>query len=248
MVEEHQHRQIPARFGGQQGLHTGVAGALVVQPRRADQITLRADDPRRREVVGHKVGRQQIPRRHAGPLGDVVTQGPRSTSGAPDGVEVALWVDSDRGPVLGEMDGQLRHPQQRLVDPDQLLADPTLGIGVADREPAAEPEVSVQPGVQPCPAIGLQGHHLPARHHPVGMLFDPQVGAVGVRADDPEGQPATRPAPGEHRTAAHGEEPAPVGAAPTVGLGQFGVAGRAQPSGNGGADVERRRGGVDELA
>ena len=42
---------------------------------------------------------------------------------APDRVDVALRVQRHRLAVLGQMDGQLRHPQDRRVDPDQSVLD-----------------------------------------------------------------------------------------------------------------------------
>ena len=92
-------------------------------------------------------------------------------------------IERHRLAVLGQVDRQLRHPQDRLVDAHQPMVD---GVADAHRQPATDAEIAVQPRVQPGPAVGLQSDHLPAGHEPVGVLFDPQIGAVGVGADDPE--------------------------------------------------------------
>ena len=83
------------------------------------------------------------------------------------------------------MDRELRHPQDRFVDAQHPVVD---GVAGPHRQPAADPEVAVQPRVQPRPAVGLQCDHLPTGHEPVGVLFDSQIRAVGVGADDTEGQ------------------------------------------------------------
>ena len=55
---------------------------------------------------------------------------------------MALRVEFDRLAILGEMDGQLRHPQQRLVEPDQPVLD---GIAGPYRQPAADTQFAVEP-------------------------------------------------------------------------------------------------------
>jgi hypothetical protein len=69
------------------------------------------------------------------------------------------------------------------------------------------------------------------------VLFDAQVGAVGVAADDAKRQTGRRGLPGDQRTGAHGEKRTLGG--PAVTFGQFPEARRPQPVGNGHADVER---------
>ena len=62
----------------------------------------------------------------------------------------------------------------------------TLFFAIGPMVTPADAQVAVQPRVQPGAAIGLQRDHLPTDDITVGMLLDPQVGAVGVAADDPE--------------------------------------------------------------
>ena len=114
---------MPARLGGQERLQAGVAGALVVQPRRADQVAVGPDQRRRGEVVGHQVGAQHVGGVDAGALGDEVEEGPGAAADAPDRVDVTLRVQRHRLAVLGQVDGQLRHPQDRVVDADQPVLD-----------------------------------------------------------------------------------------------------------------------------
>jgi hypothetical protein len=138
---------------------------------------------------------------------------------------VALRVQRDRLAVVGQVNGQLRHPQDRSVDTNQPVGDRGA---VAHRQPAAHAEIAIQPGVQPGTPVGLQRHHLPSRDLAVGMLLDPQIGAIGMSADDPE-RPSriagiiASAVPRHQRARAHGEESAGVG--PRVCLGQLGVAG-----------------------
>ncbi len=172
---------MPARLGRQESLQPGVAGGLVVQPRRAEKLVFGTRECRRGEVVGHQVRAQHVDDVDPGPLGHEAEERTRSGADAPHGVDVALRIQRDRLAVLGQMDCQLRHAQDRLVDADEPVIDGGPG---PHGQPAADAEVAVQPRVQPRPAVGLQRHHLPARHEPVGVLFDAQVRAVGVAADD----------------------------------------------------------------
>ena len=116
------------------------------------------------------------------------------------------------------------------------------------RQPAADAEVAVQPGVQPRPAVRLQRDHLPAGDEPVGVLLDPQVRAVGVAADDAERDAGVVAGlPGDQRAGARRRSSRPRGR-PGVALGQFGEArGASVARAAVDADVERRRRGVDEL-
>ena len=171
-------------------------------------------------------------------MGEVSTAGSGAGSGAPHGVDVPLRVELDALAVLGQVDGQLRHAQDRVVDPDQGVPD---RVAVADRQPTADPQVAVQPRVQPGPAVRLQRDDLPARDEPVRVLFDAQVGAVGVGADDAkrQGTASVRRAPRDQRTGTHREVVS--GTRPRVALGEFGEPGREQPLRGGAAHVERRR-------
>ena len=163
---------------------------------------------RRGEVVGHQVRAQHIDDVDPGPLGHEAEERTRSGADAPHGVDVALRIQRYRFAVLGQMNCQLRHAQDRLVDADESVIDGGPG---PHGQPATDPEVAVQPRVQPSPAVGLQRHHLPARHEPVGVLFDAQVRAVGVAADNAKRSTGLGGLPGDQRARAHGEERA-VGA------------------------------------
>ena len=157
--------------------------------------------------MGHQVGAEDVGVIDARMLGDVAEKRPGAAANAPDRVDVPLRIERDRLAVLGQVDRQLWHAQDRFVDAYQPVVD-----GVADtyRQPATDAEIAIQPRVQPGPAVGLQGDHLPARDEPVGVLLDPQIGAVGVGADDPEwpGTVGLICPPSHQRPGAHGEEPA----------------------------------------
>src|SRR6185312_16295970 len=95
----------------------------------------------------------------------------------------SLWVQRDGLAVVGQMDGQLGHPQDRIVDSHQMLSNPGT---VSYRKAPADAQVAIEPGVQPRSPVWLQRDHLPADDEAVRVLLDPQVRAVGVRADDPK--------------------------------------------------------------
>ena len=135
MVEQRQHRHVARRLRGEERLETGVAGALVVQSRRADQLAVGAGKRRRGQVVGHQVEAEDVVGVHAGLLGDVAEEGPRPAADAPDRVDVALRIQRHRLAVLGQVDGQLRHPQDRLVDADQHDPRPRRRIARTDSLP-----------------------------------------------------------------------------------------------------------------
>ena len=105
--------------------------------------------------MGHQVRGQHIGRRHIELLGDVVQQRPRPRADAPDRVDMALRIQGERSPVLGEVDGELGDPQQRLVKAHQPVRDAARGARITHRQPSAQSEVAIEPGVQPRPAIGL---------------------------------------------------------------------------------------------
>lgn len=91
---------------------------------------------------------------------------------------------------------------------------------------------------------------MPAGDEPVRMLLDPQIGAVGVRADDPEWDlrvPALLGVPRHQRASPDGEVPARF-VRPAIRFAQLAVSGAEQPSRHRRADVKRRRGRVDEFA
>ena len=75
---------------------------------------------------------------------------------APHRAEVLLGVQEQ--PVGGdlpvEVDGELRHPEQRPVDEEEPLG---RAVAVADHHPAREPEVAVEPRVEERAAVHLDG-------------------------------------------------------------------------------------------
>ena len=144
--------------GVQKRLQTRVAGCLVVQPRRADELVVDARQPRRSQVVGHQIGAQHLIRIDTGPFGDIADERSRCAARAPHRVDVALRIHRERLAVIGEVDRQLRHPQDRVVDSHQSVRD---AGAVAHRQPPTDAKVAVQPRVQPGTAIGLQRDHLP---------------------------------------------------------------------------------------
>ncbi len=167
---------------------------------------------------------------------------------APDRRHVALLVELEalgvHGPV--EVDGELRHAQQRAVDVDEP------GGAVAQREPAGEAEVAVEPGVEQRAAVDLDGDLPPAVRARVGDGLDAQVGGVRVGSDDAvrggRGR-AARYVPGDDRAAsehvlAAGALVGPGGArgrGPRFGLGDLAESGLLQPRGRVRHRVVRRR-------
>ena len=101
-------------------------------------------------------------------------------AGHKQGVEAVRRVCAH---ILGEVDRQLRHPQDRVVDPQQALDDAAVG---AHADPAGQAQVAVEPGVEQGAAVRLERDDLPAGARPVRMLLDAEVRAVGVTADQPE--------------------------------------------------------------
>ena len=73
--------------------------------------------------MGHQVGGKHVGGVHVGVLGHVVDEGAGAAADAPHGVDVTLRVQLDGLAVLGEVDGELRHPQDRVVDADQDVVD-----------------------------------------------------------------------------------------------------------------------------
>ena len=238
VVGKRDHRHVLARLGGQERLEPGVAGGLVVQPGRAQQVVVGSDQPRRGQVMGHQVGAEDGGFVHARVFGDVAEKRPGAAADAPDRVDVPLRIQRHRLAVLGQVDRQLRHAQDRFVDADQPMVD---GVADPNRQPATDAEVAVQPRVQPRPAVGRQRDHLPAGDKPVGVLLDPQVRTVGVGADDSEGPGPVGfvDPPCHERAGPHGEEPAL--SRPLVAFGEFGEPRGAQSLRDSHADMERRR-------
>jgi hypothetical protein len=168
----------------------------------------------------------------------------------PHRVQVALPVQRHARAVIRQVDRQLRHPQYRLVDAQQLLAQAVPCATVPDGHPPGQAQVAVEPGVQQRSAVRLQVDDLPAEPRCVRMLLDPQVGAVGVAGDDPErgGRPGRgQRGPGDHRAAAHGQV-ATRRRRPGLRFVQHRVPGHHQPRGDLRGDVERRGRAVHERA
>ena len=94
----------------------------------------------------------------------------------------ALVVD-----VAVEMDRELRHAGDRLVDVDERRRT------VAADDPAGDAEVAVEPAVQQRAAVDLDAERAPVGDRLVGMRVDPQTGGVGVGADDPQRRRPRRP-------------------------------------------------------
>ena len=77
----------------------------------------------------------------------------------PDRREVLLAVEDDAllVDVAVEVDGQLRHPQERPVDLHQAALEPSR-----ERDPARQPEVAVEPGVHERAAVDVDAELAPA--------------------------------------------------------------------------------------
>jgi hypothetical protein len=124
VIEQGEHRHRARRLRGEERLETAVAGALVVQSRRTDQLTACARDRRRGQVVRHQVESEDLVGVDPGVPGDITEERPRSAADAPDGVDVPLRIERHRFAVLGQVNGELRHPQDRLVDANQSVLQP----------------------------------------------------------------------------------------------------------------------------
>ena len=74
--------------------------------------------------MSHQVESEDLIGVHPGLPGDVTEEGPRPAADAPDRVDVPLRIERHRFAVLGQVDGELRHPQDRLVDADQMILTP----------------------------------------------------------------------------------------------------------------------------
>ncbi|GAA3054852.1 hypothetical protein GCM10020000_41330 [Streptomyces olivoverticillatus] len=115
----------------------------------------------------------------AGLLGDEADQiALADLAQAPDRRHVALLVQLEpvRVDPAVEVDGQLRHAQQRPVDVDQAVR------AVPQGDPAGQAEVAVEPGVEQRAAVDLDGHLPPALGAGVRQRLDAQVGGESVWA------------------------------------------------------------------
>ncbi len=156
---------------------------------------------------------------------------------APDRLHVLLAVELEPlrvgGPV--QVDGELRHPQQRPVDVHQPVRTVTQG------QPARQAEVPVEPGVEEGAAVDLDGDLAPAVRARVRTGLDPQIGGVGVGPHDPERgvrRGALRHVPGDDRPTAQDVLPARRGV-PGRGLLDLPETGLLQPGRGRGDGVVR---------
>ena len=162
-----------------------------------------------------------------------------------DEVLLAVEQEPSLADLTVEVDRQLRHPQDRSVDPDQAHLDPPLG---ADGHPAGQAEVAVEPGVDQRAAVDLHAELAPAGPAGVGLRPDPQVRAVGVRPHEPErrrGRGAVRHRPG-HERAVPGQEAPRRQPVPGLERVRRREPGRHEPADRLRDGVEGRGGGVDE--
>ena len=203
-----------------------------------------ADHRRRGQVVRHEVGGQHVGGGHPGPLGDIVderTPRPphpqtaltcRCGSNVTDLRSSARWMASCGTRRIGS---SIRTSRRVIPVPSRTDSRPLIPRSRSSQE------------LSHTPPVRLQRHHPPARDEPVRMLLDPQVGAVGVRADDPEWSAGALAIPGDQRAGPNGEVASRL-VGPAIGFAQFGVPGIDKPGGDRGANMKRRRGSVDEFA
>ncbi len=250
VVEGGQHRDVRQPGGAVRGGDGGERGGgrvhreQVVQARAGQQLAVPAEVGGGLDVVRHEVPADHVVGGHPGPLGDVGDQRALvDRAEAPDRGEVALLVELHALVDLAvQVDGELRHAQQRLVQLDEADG------AVLEREPAGDAEVAVQPGVQRDTAVDLHRDLPPARRAGVRQRLDAQVGRVGVGTDDPErglGARALRQVPGDQRAAADQVAPAD-GAVPGVRLGDLPEARLLQPLRGARDRVVRGRRGAEE--
>ena len=230
VVEEHEHRDRP---GGRGVVRRDRRAAPRARPSSstgcraaaADTSSSDSADQRARGgVVEHEVPPEDGRRRHVELLGDEGRERPRGdVAQAPHRAEVLLGVQQQ--PVGGdlpvEVDGELRHPEQRPVDEEEPLG---RAVAVAHHHPTGEPEVAVEPRVEEGAAVHLDGQLPVAGPAGVGVGLHPEVGAVGVGADDAERRAGRLPGlRGPRHQAPAPAHVVPAGSGrPGVGLGQVG--------------------------
>ncbi|SKS12568.1 Uncharacterised protein [Mycobacteroides abscessus subsp. abscessus] len=154
--------------------------------------------------MSHQVASKDIGRADAKLLGDVLLE-PEFT--APHRVHMPLRVDHPFLAFLGtdHVNRHVRHPQNRLIDPNQCGAH---RISVAYQHAPRQSQIAVQPGLHPGAPVGLQGDHRPPRLHAISVGLHPQVRAVGMCSDHPEGSVFSfhvNAAPGHDRARPHHE-------------------------------------------
>ena len=231
VVEEGDHREVVVRLGRGQRGRRRPARHLVVEAAAGQQRAVGAEDGGRLDVEEPELPR----RRHggAGALGD-----PRREVGAevggPHRAHVRLAIE-DEAPLVDvaiEVDGELRHPGDRLVDRHERRR------AVRRDEATGDAEVAVQPAVEQHPAVDLDAELAPPGAVDVGAGLDAQVRRIGVGADEAhrQGTGTGRAAPGHDGPAAH-DEPGVRDVVPRRRLID-----RAEPGGD--EQVDRRTDGV----
>ena len=210
VVEQGDHRDVVVRLGGGQGGRRRPARHLVVEAAAGQQRAVGAEDGGRLDVEEPELPR----RRHggAGALGD-----PRREVGAevggPHRAHVGLAIE-DEAPLVDvaiEVDGELRHAGDRLVDGDERRR------AVRRDEAPGDAEVAVEPAVEQHAAVDLDAELAPPGAVDVGARLDAQVRRVGVGADEAhrQGTGTGRAAPG-HEGARRGRRSRRPGRRPTA--------------------------------
>ncbi len=178
--------------GGLRRARRGCSTSAVTAAQDEQRLSSRADamsscssaeERRRREVVQHQVPGRDVGRVEPGRGGHELDEGPlRRRAEPPHRRQVHLLVEEQPAlvDVPVEVDGQLRDAGQRLVQQDQH------DLAVAPDQPAGQPQIPVEPGVDERAAVDLDRQLPPAHAAGVGTGLDPEVGRVGVGADDPE--------------------------------------------------------------
>jgi len=162
--------------------------------------------------VGHQLKANDVGRLDVSLVSHPVNKGPGRRR--PDRVDVTLRIELDTLAVRREVDRQLRHSQDRLRRVHQGEAAVSQGQSPGDAE------ITIQPRVEPCPAIRLQRDDPETVTAQVVVLFETKVGAVGVTADDTKRLTWTAVRlcrPGHQRSRAHDVE-APAVRGPLVTL------------------------------
>jgi hypothetical protein len=155
-----------------------------------DELAGRTRQRRRLNVVEHQVeGEHAVGRQLRGPargqLGGDQLGELGAVLEAHDGHEVILRIQHE--PLLAELavevDRQVRDAQERPTEVEQEGLWPTVDLG---GDAAGDREVAVEPGVEQRGSVGLDAELPVAVRLDVGARLQPEVGRVGVCADDPE--------------------------------------------------------------
>ena len=174
--------------------------AQVVQPARGEELPVRTEDRRGGGVVGDQVVAVDLLAVALGLLRDVGEDLQSGPADAPDRCGVLLLVQLQAlvvDPAI-EMDGELRDPHDRL-GADQ----PDLARG--QHQPASQPQLAVEPGVEQRRTVDLDADLLPAVPAEIRSRLELEPGRVGVRAHDPARRTRSRVLrhpPGDQRSVA----------------------------------------------